>query len=90
MHACTSIYSVCDLHLRLVVVLSTIGFGMSISIFAQTLCRIRCPKDTKQMISHPTCKKLLKLLNEGVLKPSECRHIGKEGLAKSSYNFYSG
>jgi len=26
----------------------------------------------------------------GLLKPSEYRHIGRRGLAKSSYNFYSG
>jgi len=26
----------------------------------------------------------------GVLKPSECRHIGRGGLTKSSYNFYGG
>jgi len=26
----------------------------------------------------------------GLLKPSECRHMREEGLAKSLYNFYSG
>jgi len=26
----------------------------------------------------------------GLLKPSECRHMGKGRLAKSSCNFYSG
>jgi len=26
----------------------------------------------------------------GLLKPSECRHMGEGELAKSSYNFYSG